>query len=108
MSDILRAGAYIIRNKYRSLVLHALIAEFEKKEGSPAVVMGQDESVYRYQQIWWIEPIPYQEHSNSYMITNTGTGQALELIGGEFKINKNVGRVRQRWRIERFTEDDER
>ncbi|RPB06552.1 hypothetical protein P167DRAFT_569101 [Morchella conica CCBAS932] len=108
MSERLRAGAYIIRNKYRSLVLHAQIAEFGKEEGSSVVVIGRDESVYRYQQIWWIEPIPYQEHINSYMITNTGTGQALELTGGKLEINKNVGGARQRWWIERFTGDDER
>lgn len=108
MSERLRAGAYIIRNKYQSLVLHALVSEFEEQQGLPVVLMGQDESAYRCQQIWWIEPIPYQEHSNSYKITCAGTGQALENIAGQFEISKNVGTVQQRWRIERFTEDDER
>ncbi|KAI5839414.1 hypothetical protein DFP73DRAFT_561615 [Morchella snyderi] len=107
MSERLRAGAYIIRNKYGYLVLHTQCDEFDNEERSPAVVRGRDENVYRYQQIWWIEPIPYQEHSNSYIITNTGTGQALERTRGNFELLKNVGRVRQRWGIERFTEDDE-
>lgn len=79
MSDRIIAGAYVIRNRKTSTVLH--IEEVGKCE---LLAYRQDESVYQNQQIWWIEPFPdYEDHEPEkglvYSITNPGTGMSLDM-----------------------------
>lgn len=83
MSDRIIAGAYVIRNKKTSAVLH--IAKLGSWE---LLAYEQDESTYKNQQIWWIEPLPdYEDHEPEkglvYSITSPATGKSLDISPGE-------------------------
>lgn len=68
-------GAYVIRNKSTSTVLH--IENPGIKLSSPVVLSEQDENRYRGQQIWWVEPLP--GCNELYSITNPSRGISLDL-----------------------------
>lgn len=78
MSDRIIAGAYVIRNKKTSTVLHV------KAGTGELLAYRQDESKYQNHQIWWIEPLcEYEDHEPEkglvYSITNPATGKSLDM-----------------------------
>lgn len=111
MDDKIPTGAYIIQNKHHFKVLHVKTIEVKSSE---VILYGRDENGERNHQIWWIEPLPLDEDSGEYLITNMCTGQALGVltgpwnrIGKQLIVNKPHGGPGQGWRIQRFLEDNE-
>lgn len=83
MSDqLVLPGAYYIRNKKTSTVLHTDKVYFD---GESRVLAYNQEVKYGNQQIWWIEPLPdYADMTEpTYFITNPGSGRALDVMPGE-------------------------
>lgn len=94
MNDQIRTGAYVIRNKRTSGVLH-IEDQNPTKTTSIVISFQQHENRYREQQLWWIEPLPYSEDKNYseevvYSITNISAGMALDL-NPEIKDGKKLG-----------------
>lgn len=78
MNSQIPPGAYVIRNKRTSSVLHIKDNPFDT--WSRIFVSEQDENMYRDRQIWWIEQLPGCEGDGEevvYSITNTPSGMAL-------------------------------
>lgn len=96
MRDQIPTGAYVIRNKQTSTVLH--IKDAEPKIWSYVLGFEQDDNRYRDQQIWWVEPYPgckgqsglLSEEDVLYSITNISSGIALDL-NPEWKDGKQTG-----------------
>lgn len=87
MSDRIITGAFIIRNKKRSTVLH-----IEKSDvsaiGSTLLAHEQDESKFSNQQIWWVELLsdyenPEPEKGPVYSITAPASGMSLDMEQGK-------------------------
>lgn len=77
MSAGVTAGAYVIRNKGTSSVLHA-----QNPCGDHNLLAhAQDERAHFSEQIWWIEPLPDYEddHGVVYSITNPASRKALDM-----------------------------
>lgn len=74
-------GAFYIRNKKTSTVLHIDKIPFN---GGPRVLMHNQESKFGNQQIWWIESLPgYADKTEpTYFITSPGSGRALDVAPG--------------------------
>lgn len=92
MSDRIIAGAYVIRNKKTSTVLHV-----GRPGTTELLVYRQDESMYQSQQIWWIEPLcEYEDHEPEkglvYSITNPATRMSLDIVpaGGTVTPEPNI------------------
>lgn len=82
MSDGITTGAYIIRNRKRSTVLH--IEHYAKRDCSNLLAYEQDEGNYGGQQIWWIEPLCDHDDKEAekgvvYSITNPSNGGAIDM-----------------------------
>lgn len=78
----LPTGAYIIRNRETSTVLHAQSSEIGIHDATSVLANQQDEGQFKDQQIWWVEPLAdYAANSSKslvYSITSPGSGKALE------------------------------
>lgn len=74
-------GAYYIRNKKTSKVLHIDKVYFD---GNNRVLMHDQEVKFGNQQIWWIEPLPdYADKTEpTYFITSPGSRRALDVNPG--------------------------
>lgn len=90
MTDRIRTGAYVIRNKRARTVLHLLApGPSERETTSDVVALAQDENKYHDQQIWWIEPLPDEEVAGAeavgrscfYTISNPCSMKALNMTG---------------------------
>lgn len=82
MSDGITTGAYIIRNKMRSTVLH--IEHYNKRDCTSLLAFEQDEGNYGGQQIWWIEPLCDHDDNEAekgmvYSITSPSSGGAIDM-----------------------------
>lgn len=80
MPDKIIAGAYVIRNKQTSTVLHAK-NPFREIE---VTVETHDERTHFNSQVWWIEPLPNYEDSEGekslvYSITCPASGKSLDM-----------------------------
>lgn len=75
-------GAYYIRNKKTSTVLHT---DKVCLDGDSRVLTYNQEVQFGNQQIWWIEPLPdYADKTDpTYFITTPGSGRALDVVPGE-------------------------
>lgn len=93
MSDIIPTGAYVIRNKKASTVLHVEDPDVTKT-WSNVVAYEQDENRYHGQQIWWIEPLPGHKDSKDelvYSITNPSSGRSLDMNAGSGRTSRRRG-----------------
>lgn len=107
MSDeTLATGAYVIRNKGTSKVLHISKDDVAAVMDSSIVLHNRDEIKYREKQIWWVERLPENEDEDVavYSITST-TGLSLD-VGGEgthkgasIMAFLSHGGYNQRWRF---------
>lgn len=84
MFDSITAGAYVIRNKKTSTVIHIEKTDVASGAEAELVAFKQDEDTYKNQQIWWIEPLLNHEDSDGpvYSITNPASGKSLEIPPG--------------------------
>lgn len=71
------AGAYVVRNRHTSTVLHLQYADASSGRTS-LQASGRNEGSNKDQQIWWIEPLPHHGGQNVYSISIPGSGKALE------------------------------
>ena len=107
MAAPISTGAYIIRNKQTSTVLHVQ----PNRSSMPVIAGERDEGVHRESQIWWVEPLPTQatEGTDSkegilYTITSLAYG-ALDLPQGIFGTGVKIqayprnGAPWQQWRL---------
>lgn len=80
-SSDLPTGAYVIRNCMTSTVVHTQYPEASHTKTS-VHAFQRDESTFKDQQIWWIEPVPNRDAESEgglvYSITSPGTGKALD------------------------------
>lgn len=110
MTDKITPGAYVIRNRHTSTVLHIKTATINS-DYSPVLAFEQDENQYRDKQVWWIEPLPDSENDEEgalYSITNTSCGKSLDNAGSKSVCAaKPHGAFWQTWRIRRVESDDE-
>lgn len=78
----LPAGAYVIRNRETSTVLHIPHPDAIDQGTISVQARQQDEGQFKDQQIWWVEPLAeYDTDSEKgmvYSITSPGSGKALE------------------------------
>lgn len=78
----LPTGAYIIRNRQTATVLHTQSADAVTHGVVNVQAYQQDESQFKDQQIWWVEPLADYTTDPSkgvvYSITSPGSGKALE------------------------------
>lgn len=87
MTDRIIAGAFVIRNKKRSTVLHIEKSDVSAIDSS-LLAYEQDESKFSNQQIWWVEPLsdyenPEPEKGPVYSITAPASGMSLDLVPGK-------------------------
>jgi len=96
-------GAYIIRNRYTSTVIHT-------DDGVTVKSSSRDEEHQRERQIWWIEAIAGPEGDETkvvYRITNIAKDISLAVSGGscedksEVTVHSTHGAPWQLWRFER-------
>lgn len=80
-------GAYYIRNKKTSTVLHTDQVGFDSHS---RVLTYNQEVKFGNQQIWWIEPLPdYADKTEpTYFITNPGSGRALDVVPGVYILKR--------------------
>lgn len=75
-------GAYIIRNRQTSNVLHAETANAVSEGTTTVEAHKQDECQFNHHQIWWVEPLAEYTTDSSkglvYSITSPYSGKALE------------------------------
>lgn len=116
MSDKISAGAYIIRNKQRSSVLH--MKHYDGRTRSGVLAHEQDEGNYGGQQIWWVEPLCDRDEGDIEKgmlcsITNPSSGMALDLSPSTDSSPENScshlhhGETWQRWRLRRVADDND-
>ena len=119
MDDRIPTGAYVIRNKQTSLVVHLPVSDVATAHNSKVVAFDQDEHQYRDQQIWWVEALPDYEDDGSaekegwlYSITSACNGTAID-VKGERSGGRPLhtfpahGGLTQRWRLQRVSNDQE-
>lgn len=92
VSAVVPAGAYVIRNRKTSTVLHTQ-HPYAKLQDTSLQAYQQDESQFADQQIWWLEPLANYNGADSgkgviYSITSPGSGNSLDA-------NPNSGALRR-------------
>lgn len=115
-NDILPTGAYLIRNKSTSKVLHIPKPDVATIVGHPLLAHDRDEIKWRDQQIWWVERLPEDEQGDIaveaeleavYSITNTASGLSVEVGGESLEQGARIGvfgahgGYNQRWKLKR-------
>lgn len=75
-------GAYVIRNRKTSTVLHTQYPDVKHQDTSLQAYQ-QDESKFADQQIWWLEPLADYNGADAdkgavYSITSPGSGKSLD------------------------------
>lgn len=81
-SAVAPTGAYVIRNRKTSTVLHIQYPD-AKHQDTSLQAYKQDESQFADQQIWWLEPLADYNGADSdkgvvYSITSPGSGKSLD------------------------------
>lgn len=82
VSAVVPAGAYVIRNRKTSTVLHIQHPD-AKHQDTSLQAYQQDESQFADQQIWWLEPLANYNDADSskgvvYSISSPGSGKSLD------------------------------
>lgn len=110
--ETIPTGAYVIRNKETSTVLHICEANVAVIKFGQTIVHNRDEIKYRDQQIWWVERLPEHEDDTAheqgpiYSITNTAGGLSLDIYGAQTGNGILVhsfpthGGYNQQWRLQ--------
>lgn len=110
--ETIPTGAYVIRNKKNSTVLHICDAHAAVIKCGQIVIHNRDEIKYRDQQIWWVERLPEREDDTAheqgpiYSITNTASGLSLDICGAQTRNGILVhvfpihGGYNQQWRLQ--------
>lgn len=110
-TEIIPTGAYVIRNKKTSAVLHICSPDVAAVPESQTVAHPRDEIKFREQQIWWVERLPEYEDDTAheqgpvYSITNTASGLSLDVSGAGTANGVRVnafpghGGYNQKWRL---------